>query len=172
MVLSARSSSGSRPGAGPGGEFMLVCRARERVCALDLASVAETLRPLPIEPLAGVPEFVLGVALIRGEPTPVVDAGALLGLSSPPSFTRFVTLRVGDRRVALAVEEVIGARALAGLSLTEVPPLLRHSNPQVIAALGAMDARLLTVLDTGRLVPEATWSALVRQEGNAGDVGS
>jgi purine-binding chemotaxis protein CheW len=57
----------------------LLCRVRERLCALPLAHVVETMRPLPIEPLGGMPGFVQGIAIIRGAPVPVVDAGALLG---------------------------------------------------------------------------------------------
>jgi purine-binding chemotaxis protein CheW len=115
------------------------------------------MRPLPIEPLAGAPPFVLGLSLIRGIATPVVDVGALVGAKDSPAFTRFVTLRLTDRRpVALAVEAVLGTRTLRGLGLSELPPLLRDANPHLIASIGALDRELLTVLETARLVPDAT----------------
>lgn len=134
---------------------MLVCRARRRLCALDVAEIVETMRPLPLEPWAGMPSFVLGASLIRGVPTPVVDAGALFGDDAPPAFTRFVTLRVGSRRVALAVEEIIGMRAVDAAPLIETPPLLREASGQVVATLGALDAALLSVLSAARLLPES-----------------
>jgi chemotaxis signal transduction protein len=49
-----------------------------RACAFPLHHVAETMRPLPIESVAGTPSFVRGVSVIRGVPTPVVDLKALL----------------------------------------------------------------------------------------------
>jgi purine-binding chemotaxis protein CheW len=133
---------------------MLVCRARSRLCALRAAEVVETMRPLPVEPWVGMPSFVVGVSLIRGVPTPIVDVGALFGDGAPPAFTRFVTLRVGDRRVALAVEEVIGMRGVDVAPSIETPPLLREASGQVVATLGALDVALLSVLSAARLLPE------------------
>jgi chemotaxis signal transduction protein len=56
--------------------FVVTVGARQ--CAFPLHLVAETLRPLPIEPVAGTPSFVRGMSVIRGKPTPVVDLKALL----------------------------------------------------------------------------------------------
>ena len=52
---------------------VLVVMVGARACAIPLDHVAETMRPLPIEPVAGTPGFVRGVSVIRGAPTPVVD---------------------------------------------------------------------------------------------------
>jgi hypothetical protein len=54
----------------------LISRVQSRLCALALESVLETMRPLPIEPLAGVPEFVRGLPVIRGTPLPVIALAA------------------------------------------------------------------------------------------------
>jgi chemotaxis signal transduction protein len=67
---------------------VLVVMVGTRACAFPLHHVAETMRPLPIQPVAGTPSFVRGVSVIRGTPTPVVDLKALLensenGLSKP-----------------------------------------------------------------------------------------
>ena len=43
----------------------LICRVGDLLCAVPLALVGETMRPLPVEPLAGVPSYVRGVAIIR-----------------------------------------------------------------------------------------------------------
>lgn len=174
MVVTAQGVPGSglagaATAQGDGPSFVLVCRARSRLCALDVAEIVETMRPLPCEPWLGMPSFVLGVSLIRGVPTPVVDAGALFGGGSPPAFTRFVTLRVADRRVALAVEEVIGIRAVGRAPLTETPPLLREASGQVVTSLGALDAALFSVLGAARLLPEGPPEA-AEQGGQRGPV--
>ena len=57
---------------------VLAMRAGDRVCAVPLAHVSEVMRPLPIEPLAGAPPFVPGLAIVRGKATPVVDLTAVL----------------------------------------------------------------------------------------------
>jgi len=131
----------------------LVCGVQNRLCALPLEHVVETLRPLPIEPLAGLPPFVLGLAVVRGAAVPVVDAACLLGAQGGQA-ERFVIVVVDKRRVALAVDSVLGVRRVAPQSLNELPPLLREADTDVVAAVGLLDAQLLLVLRTGRLLPE------------------
>ena len=60
-----------------GSDHVLVCRVGERRCALPLDAVIETMRPLPIHPVTGVTEAVLGVCIIRGLATPVLDLAVL-----------------------------------------------------------------------------------------------
>ncbi len=140
--------------------LMLFCRARARLCAFPLEHLEETMRPLPVEPLSGAPRFVLGLSVIRGAPAPVIDAGALVGEAAPPAPARFVTLKAGTRRVALAVETVIGIRELGPASLHDLPPLLREAGAGVVATIGSLDGELLLVLDRARLVPQSVWETL------------
>jgi len=139
-----------------------------RHCAFIAADVAEVMRPLPIEPVPGVAPFVLGLSIIRGAPTPVLDAAAMLGeprqeaaLRHARGQARFVVMRVGERRVALDVDSVVGVRALAGDMLHALPPLLRQASETVVAALGTHDSQLLTVLAGGAyLLPPAVLETL------------
>lgn len=137
----------------------LVCRTRTRLCALPLRDVIETMRPLPVAPLAGVPPFVRGLSVIRGIPVPVVDLGAILFGLEPPYPTRFVTLRLEARRVALALEAVLGIRELPG-TLTALPPLLLDASSEAVSAIGSLDEELLLVLEATRLVPDSLWPGL------------
>jgi purine-binding chemotaxis protein CheW len=117
------------------------------------------MRPLGIEPIAGMPSFVAGVSIIRGAPTVVVTLSALVGAPAC-DVSRFVTIRAGERTVALAVEAVVGVRDIDDDRLAEAPPLLRGALPGIVDALGALDAELLLVLRTAKLVPDAVWAAL------------
>jgi purine-binding chemotaxis protein CheW len=145
----------------------LLCRIGRRVCALPIEHAGETMRPLPVEPMAGTPGFVRGAALIRGVPTPVVDLCAILGGAAAGAAQRFVTLRLGERSAALLVDEVIGVRRLAAAALAELPPLLAEGPEAAVAWLGAIDGALLLVLQAGRMVPDAVWEALDRRAGAA-----
>jgi purine-binding chemotaxis protein CheW len=117
------------------------------------------MRPLPIA-LLKAPSFVQGLSIIRGAPTPVVDAGALLGATDAPRSTRLVVLQLDGRRVALAVEEVLGVRTIPGASLDELPPLLRDASREVVSAVGALDAELIVVLHASHLIPESVWDTI------------
>jgi purine-binding chemotaxis protein CheW len=142
------------------GEVYLLCRVGTRYCAFPLACVLETMRPLPVEPLVNMPCFVRGVAVIRGEPVPVVDAGTLFGPADGATPRRFVTIRSGDRRVALAVDEVLSVHTLPLAKVQELPPLVRDARAEVVSALGTLDGNLVLVLHAAHLVPEDVWQVL------------
>jgi purine-binding chemotaxis protein CheW len=151
---------GDTPGRGRAST--VVVRVGNRVCALPLATVIETMRPLPVEPVRGAPPFVLGISIIRGAPTPVVDAAALIGASRGAS-DRVVTLRAGARVVALVVDAVLGVHTIAVDSLAALPPLLGDAAREVVTAVGTLDAQLLLVLDAARVIPDDVLATLEGQ---------
>ena len=138
----------------------LLCRVRERLCSLPLEHVVETMRPLPVQSLAGAPAFVLGMSIIRGAAIPVVDVGLVLGTDDPPKPTRLVTVRSGENQVALSVEEVLGVRELTLTSLRGLPPLLGEAAADVVYAIGTLDTNLLFALQAARIVPDSVWQAI------------
>jgi purine-binding chemotaxis protein CheW len=131
-----------------------------RFSGLPLEHVVEVMRPLPLERVADAREFVRGMSIIRGEPMAVVDARRLLGGGESTVGGRLVALRVGARRVALHVDEVLGVRTIAQEVLSEVPPLLAEASA-ARTALGALDGRLLELLDTARLLPPQSFEVEV-----------
>jgi purine-binding chemotaxis protein CheW len=135
------------------------------LCALPLDRVIETMRPLPVEAISGAPPFVQGVAIIRGIPTPVVGLEAILGAARRSSAERFVTVRTGNKQVALSVSGIVGIRALAE-SVTEqnIPPLLTGAAPDAVRALGTLDEQLLMVLQASWKLPEEVWEAMTAAE--------
>jgi purine-binding chemotaxis protein CheW len=141
----------------------LVVRVHRRACAVPLVHVIETMRPLPIEAIAGMPPFVLGASIIRGAPTPVVDLGTILG--TPENLAeRFVTLRLGERQVALSVSAVLGVWELDASKIQELPPLLQGASNEVIEGIGTLDEEMLMVLREGWELPDEVWQALSPQE--------
>ena len=135
---------------------VLAVRAGARMLALPIESVVETMRPLPVEPLAGAPSFVLGLAVIRGAAIPVVDVAELLG-GAGETPGRFVTLRLGARRIALAVEAVLGLAALEPATLSRLPPLLDGAARGAVDSIGLLDAQLVLVLRAARVLPDEVW---------------
>jgi purine-binding chemotaxis protein CheW len=143
----------------------LIFGVQARICAVSLGHVIETMRALPIEAISGVPSFVLGVAIIRGIPTPVVDLAAVLGASPEHKDERFVTVRAGNRQVALLVSTVLGIRNLDEPTATqELPPLLKGASQEVIEKVGTLDERFLLVLREAWTLEDALWHAVTAQE--------
>jgi purine-binding chemotaxis protein CheW len=89
----------------------------------------------------------------------VVDAGSLVsGVAS--HATRFVTLKTGSRRIALAVDAVVGVVEIPSGSLDTLPRLFHNTSLDAISAIGTLDSDLLLVLQSTRLVPEELWDVL------------
>jgi purine-binding chemotaxis protein CheW len=130
------------------------------------------MRPLPVEALSDMPSFVAGLSLIRGRPTPVIDARKLLGSPAGHAPGRYVTLDVGttpgERVAALAVDAVIGIRSVPERALAELPGLLRGDEQSaLVTSLGTLDSALLLVLEGARLLPQALWQRLEQESGTA-----
>jgi purine-binding chemotaxis protein CheW len=145
---------------GVSSRLSVVCRVGSLLCAISVEHVSEIMRPLAIEPLAGMPSYMSGVSIIRGVPTPVVDAARLLGVQAVPTAPRFLALRIGPRRAALAVDAVVGVRALSPESFEDLPPLLGDANQEVIEGIGTLDAELLLALRHARMIPPSVWGLL------------
>lgn len=137
----------------------LVVRSAGHTCALELAHVIEVMRPLPISTVADAPEMVLGLSIIRGTPVPVVDFGGLFEAGGG-TMKRLVLVRAGERRVAFAVEEVLGIYELADPALKAMPPLLQAVAASAIRTIGTLDSELLYVLNTAGIVDEELLAAL------------
>ena len=134
---------------------VVLVRSGNLFCALPLASVIETLRSPPVTTIAGAPEWVQGVAVIRGAMVVVVDLGTMLGAGlADLSRARVITLRVGARVVGLAVESIVGVREFDQNMLSEVPPMLLQARPEVLTAIGLLDGELMLVLDGSRIITE------------------
>lgn len=131
-----------------------------RLCAVPLAHAVETMRPLPVAPVAGMPPYVLGLAVVRGTPTPVVHLARLIGDESSGPVSRWVTVRADHRVLALAVESVLGARRIDPLAMVEVPGLVGSDGARLLESVGRLDGALLVVLRTVRILPAAAWGAL------------
>jgi purine-binding chemotaxis protein CheW len=134
---------------------VLIVRMRAYKVALPIAHVVEQMRPLPVEELRGAPAYVLGTSRVRGAAIAVVDLGRFLVGTPGPAPGRWVTVRVGDRRVALAVDAVEGVRPADPAALGALPALLQDAEADAVDALGILDASLLLVLRAARLVDVA-----------------
>ncbi len=138
---------------------VVLTRVSQGFCAFSIADVIEIMRPCPVQPVPEAPDWVLGLAVIRGGPVPVVDLGRFLAASEPRPAGRWLTLRIAGRQVAVAVPEVLGVRGLKANLFRDLPPLTRGAAG--VTSAGVLDNELLLVLEAARVVPEELLSKLL-----------
>jgi purine-binding chemotaxis protein CheW len=146
----------------------LVVRAAKATCAFPLAQVLETMRPLPIQSVANLPQFVLGVALVRGAPAPVVNLAAFFDAAAVADGARFVTVRGSKGAIAILVESVVGVVELKQGNFHELPTLFNQLRPEAIESIGRLDSELVVVLQSARLVPDSVWETVRDGSGSLG----
>lgn len=140
--------------------YLVLADSAEFLFALALEDVVETMRPQPVRPVAGLPKFVAGAAMIRGVTIPVLNLSQLWTGNEACAPGRFVAVQAGERRVVIAVESVVGIRRLAPELFSELPPLLRGADAEAVAALGEADSQILLILESARLLPDELWHAM------------
>jgi purine-binding chemotaxis protein CheW len=141
----------------------LIVSSGARNWALPLHCLRETMRPQPVERVHGADEYVLGLSRIRGETVPVVELSRLIG-ELPEQHKRYVTVKAGERDVAVAVADVIGVCELDAAEFTALPSLVSSARSHVIEAIAYRDTRLIAVLDATRLIPAEAWEKLAAVE--------
>lgn len=140
-------------------DLALFCRAGRRLCAVPMDHVSEVMRALPTQALPGAPAFVIGVSILRGAPTPVVDLAQLFGgRRRRPAY--FISAGEADRRFALAVDRVLGARPLPAEGRGSLPSVLDSATADFVSSIRVLGDEALLVLRGARIVPRTAWDLM------------
>src|SRR5262249_2647891 len=111
---SGQKAAGPKP-AGEGEPYVIFTLAGTEY-AVPISTVGGMRRPLPVPPVATVPDWVLGVANCRGDIVSLVDFRLFLGLGRPERVADQRLLVVRDRKdnltTGLLVDQVRGMRRL------------------------------------------------------------
>src|SRR5215831_10301861 len=88
--------------------------------AMALHAVHEVIDPPPVQRVPDAPPTVVGVAALRDAYVTIYDARALLGVPGPAPAS-VLLLVSGDRRVGLAVSDVVDAMSIDPSELRSAP---------------------------------------------------
>ncbi|MFI1988826.1 chemotaxis protein CheW [Actinoplanes sp. NPDC020271] len=145
----------------------LVFQAGPLFCALPLSEVIETMRPLPTRPLAGTPHYVLGLTILRGEASPVIDVTRLLtGVTG--EIDRYVAVPAGRGPVACATGPVLGVQNVHATPPEGPSTMFTGASRSLVAAVGRFGTEPLLVLRSIRTVPDEVWEAAAQETTGAG----
>lgn len=124
----------------------------------DIAEVAEILDMVPIMPLPNLPEFVLGVANLRGTILPVIDLRIRFGLSQKQfdDNSRIIVLTTEHLVAGIVVDRLWELLRLDQEAFQPPPPDVAKIDPEYFKEVTPVKGRMLIVLDTKRLLIETS----------------
>lgn len=132
----------------------LHCRIRDLRVAIPLECLADVQTPPAIAALPNTPDWLMGVAAVRGDVASVVDLGRFWN-EAPLRIdrgSRFLLLQTPDRSMAVGVlvDQVQGLRPTS----TDAMLPARHAGPAAPFALGVVrdDAGLVVLLNVPLLL--------------------
>ena len=104
--------------------------------------------------IANAPSHVLGVVNLRGTIVPIVDMRVRFNLEQTPydAFTVVIVLHIGQRVVGMVVDGVSDVITLDAEQLRPVPEFNSVIDSEHLMAIGAIDERMLILLDIEKLM--------------------
>ena len=128
---------------------LIVFRVGPDLYTVDVSAVQEVLPAAPTTRVPGAPVFVEGVLELRGLVVPVVDLRRRLGYDGKVEgrSARFIVVAVGDRVIAMAVDEVLEVVRVHANDLGPAPDLVRESGVKHVVGVVRGNEELTLVLD-------------------------
>ncbi len=114
--------------------------------------------------IANAPPFIKGVVNLRGVIVPIVDMRLKFNLESAnyDSFTVVIVLNIGQRVVGIVVDAVSDVITLTAEQVRPVPEFNSAIESDHLLAIGAIDARMLILLDIEKLMTDAEMGLVER----------
>ncbi|HEU4566141.1 MAG TPA: chemotaxis protein CheW [Gemmatimonadaceae bacterium] len=136
--------------AGVGQVDLLVFRLGRETFAIEIAAIEEAVELGELRPVPDAADALLGVADLRGRLLPVFTPARVLRADPSPDTPVMLVMREGERRVALAVDDVEDVLVLEPATL-RTPSLRDAAEELVLGVVRAGDA-LITILDAAALL--------------------
>lgn len=145
------------------GEFLTFTLGAEEY-GVDILKVQEIRGYGTVTRIPDAPDFVKGVINLRGTIVPVVDMRLKLklGKAEYDTFTVMIILTVAGRVVGMVVDSVSDVVALTPDQIRPAPELGSSLGAQFLTGIGALDRRMLILVDIERLMTSAEM-ALIAQ---------
>lgn len=116
--------------------------------AVQIAYIAEILKPPPLTEVPRAPREIIGVMSVRGRLVTVIDLRRRFRLAEQAQDrkTRILLVETGDEQIGLLVDEVLQVYRLAD---SEIEPahVLGGEQPAHIAGIGRPEGALLVLVD-------------------------
>ena len=137
-------------------EFLTFTLGEEEY-GVDILKVQEIRGYDTMTRIPDAPDFIKGVINLRGTIVPVVDMRIKfkLGKAEYDEFTVMIILNIANRVVGMVVDGVSDVMQLTPEQIRPAPEFGSAVNVRYITGIGALDERMLILLDIERLMSGA-----------------
>ncbi len=127
---------------------ILSFRLGEEEYAVTVDEVREVLKLRPLTVVPNTPDYVLGVASLRGTMLPVIDLALRLGFPKREydEKSRIIVVRTDEEDVGLLVDRVTGVNRIARDAIRPVPENIEQG-AEFLRGIARRDDRLFILLD-------------------------
>ncbi len=108
---------------------------------IEIQRVVEIIKPLKLNKIPELPDFVSGVISVRGEIIPVIDMRIRFGITEKADKQRIVLIRLEEDKVALLVDNVTDIVEIPEEKITSPPKLFKGFRAEFIKGLGLEHCR-------------------------------
>jgi purine-binding chemotaxis protein CheW len=124
---------------------------------INILSVQEIRGYDTVTKIANAPEFIKGVVNLRGIIVPVIDMRIKFNLGEPTydQFTVVIILNIRGRVIGMVVDSVSDVIMLSPAQIKPAPEMGTAFNTDYLIGLGALDDRMLILIDIERLMSSA-----------------
>ena len=121
---------------------------------VDIDSVESIVNLLPITAVPDAPDFVEGVANLRGEVLPVIDLRKRLGLPlmEETRDTRIVVAEVEGSKVGMKVDQVSEVLRVTEDAVEPPSPMVASVDSDSIVGIAKAEERLIVLLNLAELL--------------------
>lgn len=121
---------------------------------VDIQKVQELRAYSAVTAIANAPEYILGVVNLRGLIVPIIDLRIKFGLGQPAydQFTVVIIMYVAGSQVGVVVDGVSDVVTLTPGQVKPVPQMSAANHPDFMTGMGALDQRMIILVDIERLL--------------------
>lgn len=153
MNISEANTGGNTVSSEPGELQLVSFRLGGEEFGLDILRVQEIIRNQPLTRVPNLPDYIDGVFNLRGKVIPVIGLRKRLGLNNKPvdKQTRIVVVDAHNQTLGFIVDSVSEVLRIHGHTV-EATPRLGKSERDYISGVGAVESRLLLLIDLEKLM--------------------
>lgn len=132
-----------------GSSEVLIFKLGNEEYGIDILNVQEIRGYDPVTSMANSPDYLKGVVNLRGTIVPIIDLRIKLQLGTPTydDLTVVIILNVGNKVIGMVVDGVSDVTTFSPDQIKPVPELGTLFSSDYIRGMGAVDERMVILLD-------------------------